>query len=126
MAPVNTSVHAIGSCLRRSMRIHDDHMFHGSALIQIAEHPQFTSINSLRHGGMIVPTAFEVNNDIAVYLKYATKPSASFKEYQFTFRESQLRDLDAIAQVHPRTFIGLVCVRNREICCLRHSELKDL
>ena len=29
------------------MKIRDDHMFHGAALIQIAEHPRFTAINSL-------------------------------------------------------------------------------
>jgi len=30
------------------MNIDDNHMYHGAALIQIAEHPQFTAINSLK------------------------------------------------------------------------------
>ena len=108
------------------MRVHDDHMYHGSALIQIAEHPQFTAINSLTNRGVVVPTAYRVNNDIAVYLKYASKPTRTYKEYSFTFKESQLQELDEIAEVHPHTFVALVCVKDREICCLGHAQLTDL
>ena len=28
------------------MKIDDDHLYHGSALLQITEHPTFTAINS--------------------------------------------------------------------------------
>jgi hypothetical protein len=101
-------------------------MYHGSALIQIAEHPQFTAINSLTNHAEVVPTAYKVNNDIAIYLKYASKPTSTAKEYVFTFTESQLQELAEIAEVHPRTFLVLVCVKDREICCLSHVQLLEL
>src|SRR6266446_1345266 len=72
------------------MTIDDDHMYHGAGLIQIAEHPQFTAINSLKHDGAVVANAFKVNDEIAIYLKYATKPTKAFKEYQFTFTNNHL------------------------------------
>jgi hypothetical protein len=108
------------------MRIHDDHMYHGSALIQIAEHPQFTAINSLTNHDTVVPTAYRINNDIAVYLKYASKPISIAKEYTFAFKESQLQELAEIAQAHPYTFLVLVCVEDREICCLGYMQLLEL
>lgn len=33
------------------MKIHDDHLYHGAALTQIAEDDQFTAINALKLGG---------------------------------------------------------------------------
>jgi len=33
------------------VHIDDDHMFHGAALTQIAEHPAFTAINSFEDNG---------------------------------------------------------------------------
>lgn len=33
------------------MKIHDDHLYHGAALTQIAEHPLFIAINALKVGG---------------------------------------------------------------------------
>jgi hypothetical protein len=108
------------------MNIHDDHMYHGSALIQIAEHKQFTAINSLKSDGVIVPVAYRINDDIAVYLKYATKPTKAFKEYPFTFTKHHLEDLKKISMVDPKTFIALVCVKDREICCISYNQLKAL
>ena len=67
------------------MKINDDHMYHGAALTQIAEHEQFTAINAFEHGGKTSRSAFIVNHDIGVYLKYAGKPVGRYKEYQFTF-----------------------------------------
>src|SRR5262249_49248048 len=99
--------------------------YHGSALIQIAEHPQFTAINSLANHGEAVRIAYKVNNDIAVYLKYASQPN-SIKEYVFKFTESQLQELAEIAQVQPHTFLVLVCVKDREICCLSYRQLLEL
>ena len=50
------------------MKINDDHMYHGAALIQIAEHPQFTAINSFPHDGHASRSAFLVNLDIGMGL----------------------------------------------------------
>ena len=56
------------------MKINDDHMYHGAALTQIAEHPQFTAINAFKHANRPSRSAFRINDDIGVYLKYASKP----------------------------------------------------
>lgn len=108
------------------MRIHDDHLYHGAALIQIAEHPQFTAINSLKHGGEVIPIAYKINDEISVYLKYASKPTPTYKEYQFTFHNDQLNELAVIAAANQKTFIALVCVKEREICCISYEELQGL
>jgi hypothetical protein len=108
------------------MRIHDDHMFHGAALIQIAEHPSFTAINSLRTAAGVFHNAYRVNQDVAVYLKYASKPTPAFDEYQFTFTQAHLEELDAITSVSLKLFIALVCVEDRQICCLKYSQLLEL
>jgi hypothetical protein len=108
------------------MKIHDDHLFHGSALIQIAEHPQFTAINALKLGARVVRVAYRVNDDIAVYFKYASKPTPAYKEYVFTFTKEHLAELSKIAQATPKTFVALVCVMDREICCITHAEVLEL
>lgn len=108
------------------MKIDDDHLYHGSALIQIAEHPRFTAINALKLGKSVVRVAYKVNDDIAVYLKYASKANGRYNEYVFTFNEEHLADLKAIAKTKPKTFAALVCVKDREICCLAYSQLVEL
>jgi hypothetical protein len=108
------------------MKIHDDHMFHGAALIQIAEHPQFTAINSLKINGASYSNAYRINDDISVYLKYGSNPNKSFREYQFTFSQAHLTELGVIAQANHKTFLALVCVKGREICCLKYQQLLSL
>jgi hypothetical protein len=109
------------------MNIHDDHLYHGAALIQIAENEQFTAINSLKLNGNVVQVAYRINSDIAVYLKYATKPTKAFEEYQFTFTKDHLDELAAISKANPKkTFISLVCVKDRAICCITYAQLQAL
>lgn len=108
------------------MNVKDDHLYHGAALIQIAEDPQFTAINSLRLRNNVVRSAYKVNDEIAVYFKYASAPKGVYKEYHFGFSKSNLNDLQAIAQQNPKTFLGLVCVKDREVCCISYAELKRL
>jgi hypothetical protein len=109
-----------------SMKIDDDHMYHGAALIQIAEHPQFTAINSLKGKLADYKNAYRINSDIAVYLKYAGKPNKAHHEYVFTFNRANLAELDAIARVNGKTFLALVCVDAREVCTLPYNELQTL
>lgn len=108
------------------MTIHDDHMYHGAALIQIAEHPSFTAINALRTASGVFHNAYRINQDIAVYLKYATKPTHAFDEYQFTFTKEHLEELEAITSVSLKLFVVLVCVEDRQICGLKYSQLLEL
>jgi hypothetical protein len=108
------------------MTIHDDHMYHGAALIQIAEHPSFTAINSLRTAAGVFHNAYRINQDIAVYLKYASKPTQAFDEYQFTFTKEHLEELEAITSVSLELFVVLVCIQDRQICSLKYSQLLEL
>ena len=108
------------------MRIADDHMYHGSALIQIAEHPQFTSINSFKIKSEVFHNAFGINDGIGVYLKYASKPKGGFKEYVFTFTSEHLAQLARIDEVTEKLFLALVCVAGKEICALPYADLIQL
>lgn len=108
------------------MKVDDNHLYHGAALIQIAEHPQFTAINSFKGKLANYENAYRINNDISIYLKYASKPTKTFKEYVFTFSQAHLDELDAIAKAVPKTFLALVCVEAREVCCLSYGQLLSL
>ncbi|MCE9673022.1 hypothetical protein LY474_34970 [Myxococcus stipitatus] len=108
------------------MKIDDDHIYHGAALTQIAEHPQFTAINVFKGPKGNSRSAFKINDDIGVYLKYATAPKKSHSEYQFSFRQEHLDELRAISARVSRVFVALVCVEGKEICCLNLDELMAL
>lgn len=105
------------------MTIDDDHMYHGAALIQIAEDPQFTAINAFVLGSTPSRSAYRINDNIGVFLKYASKPTSPHREYAFTFRKEHLAELAEMADVAPRVFAALVCVKVRQICCLPYSSL---
>jgi len=108
------------------MRIHDDHLYHGAALIQIAEHQQFTAINALKLKNKILRTAYKVNDDIGVYLKYTRRPTKTFREYRFTFNNDHLKELSDISDVINSLFLALVCVKAREVCCLSYRKFTAL
>ena len=108
------------------MKINDDHMYHGAALTQIAEHPQFTAINAYKVGNDVSRSAFRINDDIGVYLKYAGKAKAPYNEYVFTFNTEQLGELASIAATVSHVYVALVCVGGRHICCLPQPDLNAL
>lgn len=108
------------------MKIHDDHMYHGAALTQVAEHPQFTAINAFGHEGDKSRSGFLVNHDIGIYLKYATKRTKPYGEFVFTFSNEHIAEIEALATKADKTFIVFVCVAAEEICCIRRTELQDL
>lgn len=108
------------------MKIRDNHKYHGAALDQIAEHDLFTAINVLKVKGKVSRSAYRVNDSIAVYLKYATRPQGRFKEYVFTFTQDHLAELEEIASTGDRLFLALVCVKDREICCVPYKVLRAL
>lgn len=105
------------------MKINDDHLYHGAALTQIAEYPTFKAINAFEPTkGEKSRSAFIVNHDTGIYLKYATKHTANkFKEYVFTFTQAHLDELALLKTKHPRVYIVLVCYTAKgakEICTL--------
>jgi hypothetical protein len=108
------------------MKITEEHFYHGAALNQIAEHPQFTAINSLKVKGVVSRSAFKINDTIAVYLKYASKPIGRFKENVFTFNKEHLSELQSIYDNGDKILLGLICVKEREICCLDYDKFLAL
>ena len=106
------------------MHIDDDQMYHGAALIQIAERPEFKAINLIPN--FSARGALRINNNIAVHMKYATKPMRPFKEYTFTFNEVHWSELDELHRKRYRVFVVLVCIKAREICCLTLDQLRKL
>jgi len=107
------------------MRINDDHLYHGAALTQIAEWPTFKAINAFEtQPGEKSRSAFIVNHDTGIYLKYATSPVGAFKEYVFTFTDANLAEMAVLKAQHPQTFIVLVCRTAKEICVLTDAEFE--
>ena len=108
------------------MKINDDHLYHGAALLQIAEDPRFTAINSIEVSGKKSRSAYRINDSTGIFLKYASKPSKNLGEYPFTFARSHLRELKGIDGQVAKLFVALVCVKDREIACLAFSQLEEL
>lgn len=108
------------------MKINNDHLYHGAALTQVAEHRTFKAINEVSHAGARSRCAFLINADIGLYLKYATRPKGRFKEFIFTFREEHLEELSVLKARAKKIFVGLICVSARQICCVPYKTLLAL
>lgn len=108
------------------LRINQDHLYHGAALTQIAEHEQFTAINAVRVRNRPHRSAFRINDTHCVYLKYATKPTKPYNEYIFTFQTTHLDDLRRLSQKCDKLFLALICVQDHEICLISYETLLDL
>jgi hypothetical protein len=101
-------------------------MFHGAALIQVAEHPMFTAINAVKTIDIDIENAYVVNDRIGLYLKYATKPYTSYEEFKFTFTDDNIDEIELLKNACKKSFTALVCVAEKQICCLSTQELIDL
>lgn len=108
------------------MKIEKEHLYHGAALIQIAEDPHFTAINSFKIGNDVAKSAYRINDGIGVYLKYAGEPSNSHHEYVFNFSTENRKEIAALCDSVDRFFVALVCVKAKEICCLNYEDVELL
>ena len=108
------------------MHIHVDHMYHGAALTQIAEHPAFTAINAFKNNGEKSRCAFRINDGIGIYVKYASAPKGACDEYLFTFQRKHLEELALLNEKCGKVFAVLVCIKGKEICVLSLVELNRL
>jgi hypothetical protein len=108
------------------VKIEQEHLYHGAALIQIAEDSRFTAINSLGVGTDISKSAYRINDDIGVYLKYAGKPNTSHSEYVFNFSMVNRQEMATLSGSVSRFFVVLVCVKGREICCLEYRDVESM
>jgi hypothetical protein len=108
------------------MRINDDHMYHGAALTQIAEHPTFKAINAFWQKGKKSSCAFRINDSTGIYIKYAGAPHGTAKEYVFTFTKPQLEELSVLREQCVKVFVTLVCIKVKEICVISYGQLQHL
>jgi hypothetical protein len=109
------------------MHIDDDHRHYGSALLQIAEDPHFTAINALRYRGTNSRCGFRSNKEIGIHIRYRSEPKGlRFPAYSFVFSQENLAELRNMSKRLNRVFLALVCVQDREICCLPYSDFEEL
>jgi len=95
-------------------------MYHGAALIQVAEHDLFTSINAVRFAKKLSRSSFRINESIGIYLKYARKLVGD--DYNFTFSQENKKELAKLKKLCEKMFVALVCVADRQICCISLDE----
>ena len=107
------------------MKVRLHHQYLGAALMQVAEHPQFTAINSLKRRGDPVNNGFLINDDVALFLKYASEPNGT-GEYVFTFNRDHIGHISHAGRQRNKVFLGLVCVQDEEICCLNGESFDAL
>jgi hypothetical protein len=108
------------------MKINDDHMYHGAALTQIAEHPTFKAVNAFWLNGKKSHAAFRINDTTGIYVKYAGLPHGFVKEYIFTFTKAHLNELAVLREHCTRVFVVLVCIRIKEICVVSYGQFGEM
>ncbi len=108
------------------MKINDDHMYHGAALTQIAEHPTFKAVNAFWLNGKKSHAAFRINDTTGIYVKYAGFPHGQVKEYIFTFTKAHLDELAVLRERCTKVFLVLVCIKIKEICVLSYGQLLQM
>ncbi|HML81927.1 MAG TPA: hypothetical protein PKE37_09190 [Thiomonas arsenitoxydans] len=107
------------------MKIRTEHKYIGAALMQIAEHEQFTAINAMKIKGESINNAFKINNNIGLLCKYASEPNGG-GEYLFTFQADHVAAIEKITKHNDHAFIALVCIEDAEICCLTVDQFNTL
>ena len=108
------------------MKINDDHMYHGAALTQIAEHPVFKAINAFWSNGKKSSCAFRINDTTGIYIKYAGVPRGSASEYVFTFTQTHLAELTKLREHCTSDFAVFVCIGAKAICTLSYGQVMKL
>ncbi len=114
------------------MKINDDHMYHGAALTQIAEHPKFSTINAFKvarkasRSSFVIKSSVDISSGVGIFIKYSGKPTGKFQEYGFTFVKEHFKEIDSLAKKFAKVYVVLVCVKDREICCISNEEFQEL
>ena len=107
------------------MKINDDHMYHGAALTQIAEHPVFKAIKAFWSNGKKSSCAFRINDSTGIYVKYAGSPRGAANEYIFTFTQAHLEELAELREPCTSVFAVLVCIGAKAICALSYGQIME-
>jgi len=108
------------------VKINDDHMYHGAALTQIAEHPVFKAINAFWMNGRKSSCAFRINDTTGLYIKYAAAPRGAASEYIFSFSKNSLDELVVLREQCRSVCVAFVCIKAKEICVLSYGQVTQL
>lgn len=96
-------------------RIDEYQYYHGGALVKLAEHASFTSIN--KPPNVASRSSYLVNHNTALYIKHST---AGQNDWRFTFAPEHQEEICRLAeQFGDRTYIVLVC---SNLVCLVHYD----
>jgi hypothetical protein len=108
------------------MKINDEHLYHGAALTQIAEHPTFKAINAFWQQGKKSSCAFRINDTTGIYIKYAAEPHGTAREYVFVFKKPHLDELTILREQCVKVFVILVCIKAKEICVISYGQFQQM
>jgi len=107
------------------MKFQNEQTALGAALMQIAEDGRFSSINPLFVKGKKIPNGFLVNGDTALFLRYRSKGEQ--RNYRFQYTHENLQDIvKTPMEDFTRVILGMVCVEDREVCCVDLAELTEM
>lgn len=100
------------------MKIQDQDIYHGPALMQIVEHDSFKALNKAdsKYGHYLV------NKDIRLWFKYASSRDAP---WQFTLQPDELTAIKEDLRSKGKLYLVLVC-GHVSICCLNSDEVQSL
>jgi hypothetical protein len=97
------------------MKIQEQHLYHGAALTQIAEHKSFKALNraSAKYGHYLI------NTDRHVFIKYRKN---STTPWQHILSADEMNSLIAACKMNEHVLLCLVC-GNVTICALDKTEI---
>lgn len=100
------------------MKVQEQDIYHGPALMQIVEHDSFKALNKAddRYGHYLV------NKDICLWFKYASSKDGP---WSFTFSASDLVQVKKELGGKGKTFFVFAC-GHVSVCCLSEEELKKV
>jgi hypothetical protein len=100
------------------VKIQEQNIYHGSALMQIVEHPSFKALNKAdgQYGH------YQVNTKVRLWVKYS---SAEQGPWVFTFHATELAGFRNDQATEFRVFIALIC-GHHTICGLSEEEIDAL
>jgi hypothetical protein len=96
------------------MKIKDKDFYYGVVLAQIAEYPEFTSINKIFEKDGL----YQINDDKRILIKFSTKEDCN--DWRFSFRKDDFKD-----QYDYEQFTVLVCA-GYTICILSSNEIEEV
>lgn len=112
------------------MKITLEHKYQGAAITQIAQHPRCSSIRAFELQGKRVRCAYVVNENIGIYIKYASHFKNFGSEYVFNFTTENegflLFNFNSTLGNEPRVFIVFVCIDAKSIACISYPEYISL